>query len=166
MNETTLKERTKRLLEVNEIVKKLDETIRPAAFLLLQDYVLASEIPAKNKQLPSTPGDNLDEDREGFFAKHDHEKPSENGLLLSAYHYSQFGASPFTIDEMEALANEVGVTIPERLDMTFLQAKRNSKSLFLRAGKKAFRPTVHGETFFKTTYLVSKGTQQKPLGIE
>ncbi|MEJ0089714.1 MAG: hypothetical protein WDM80_08235 [Limisphaerales bacterium] len=161
MNETILKERTKRLLEINGIIKKLDETIRPAAFLLLQDYVLSVEAPVKNKQSPSTPNDNLEEDREGFFAKHDHEKPSENGLLLSAYHYSQFGASSFTIDEMEALANEVGVTIPERLDMTFLQAKRNGKNLFLRAGKKAFRPTVHGETFFKATYQVSKGKQQK-----
>jgi hypothetical protein len=67
---------------------------------------------------------------------------------------------------MEALAKEVGVTIPERLDMTFLQAKRHGKKLFLRAGKKAFRPTVHGETFFKKTYQVSKGTQQKQQGAE
>ena len=161
MNETTLKEKTKRLLEINEIVKKLDATIRPAAFLLLQDYILSGTAPANDKQLHNNPKDDGDENREGFFSKHNHEKPSENGLLLSAYHYSKYGVSPFTIAEMETLATEVGVTIPGRLDMTFVQAKRDGKTLFCRAGKGAFRPTVHGETFFKKTYQVSKGTHQK-----
>ena len=64
------------------------------------------------------------------------------------------------------MAGEVGVTIPERLDKTFLTAKRDGKGLFLRVGKGALKPTVHGEAFFKKTYQVSKGTQQKPQVAE
>lgn len=134
----------------------------PQLFCLVQDYVLGGERSVTEKQTNETPQNGGDEDAGDFFTKHNHEKPSENGLLLSAYHYSQYGSSPFTIDEMEKLATGVGVTVPARLDMTFLQAKRNGKKLFLRAGKKAFQPTVHGETFFKANYKVSKGKGQKP----
>jgi hypothetical protein len=166
MNETTLKERTKRLLEINEIVKKLDETIRPAAFLLLQDYVLSGTSSAKEKQQQVTSLDAAAEGREGFFTKFNHDKPSDNALLASAYHYAQYGSSAFSIDEIKAMANEVGVTVPERPDMTFQAAQRDGKNLFLRAGRGGFRPTVHGEAFFKKTYQVSKGKQQKAQSAE
>jgi hypothetical protein len=163
MNDTTLRERIKRLQEVNEILKQIDSTIRPAAFLLLQDYIVAGKAPVgsggdiRHDENPSE----KDVDRTGFFSKHSHDKPADNVILLAAYHYSKYGSTSFTVDEMKALANEVGLTVPERTDMTFLQAKRNGKSFFLRAGRGAFRPTVHGEAFFKETYKVSKGTQQK-----
>jgi hypothetical protein len=99
--------------------------------------------------------------REAFFAERDSAKPSDNALATAAYHYSEYGSAGFTIDEMRQLADDVGVTIPERLDMTYLQAKRNGNRLFRRGGRNAFRPTVHGESFFKQTYNVQKGTGQK-----
>ena len=166
MNEANLRERTKKLLEVNKIIKRLDVSIRPGAFSLLQGYIISETAPSKEHRGKNKPPHDQVEDPASFFSKHNHEKPSENGLLLSAYHYSQFGTSAFTIEEMEELANGVGVTIPERLDMTFLQAKRDGKKLFLRAGRGAFKPTVHGETFFKKTYEVLKGTRQKTQGAE
>ncbi|TAL07035.1 MAG: hypothetical protein EPO07_00905 [Verrucomicrobia bacterium] len=166
MNEAILKERTKRLLEVNETIKKLDPTIRPAAFALLQDYVLADAAATKESKTPVTSDNGGDDDREGFFSKFTHDKPADNALLIGAYHYSQFGSSPFTTTEIESLATEVGVTIPERTDMTFAAAQREGKNLFLRAGRGAFRPTVHGEAFFKKTYQVSKGKNQKSQNSE
>jgi hypothetical protein len=166
MNETTLKERTKKLLEINEIVKKLDETIRPAAFLLLQDYVSGSAAPDKEKPHHPVPHIDAGEGREGFFSKFNHAKPSDNVLLVSAYHYSQYGSSPFSVEEIKALADQVGVTIPNKPYMTLTAAQRKGKGLFRSVGKGVFCPTVHGETFFKNTYKVSKGTQQKQESVE
>jgi hypothetical protein len=162
MNEITLKERAKRLTEINEIVKLLDPNIRQPAFLLLQDYVLATGASEKENPQNSKSGNNGTQDRESFFTKFDHDKPSDNVLLVSAYFFSQYGGAEFSIDEIESIANEVGVTIPERPDMTLLKAQRDGKNLFCRGGRGAFRPTVHGEAFFKKTYQVSKGTRQKP----
>jgi hypothetical protein len=170
MNESTFKESTKRLLELNKIIKNLDETIRPAAFSLLQDYVYcgvsaaASAKPSAEGKIRQQPVEvnELSEDRESFFSKFNHDKPSDNALLVSAYYYGQYGASPFSIDELKTLANEVGVTVPERPDMTFKMAQRDGKNLFLRAGRGVYRPTVYGEAFFKKTYEVSKGKLQKP----
>jgi hypothetical protein len=52
MNETTLKERANKLLEINKIIKKLDASIRAGAFLLLQDYVLSGAA-SKNRICPA-----------------------------------------------------------------------------------------------------------------
>jgi hypothetical protein len=67
------------------------------------------------------------------------------------------------VDEMRELADDVGVTVPERLDMTYLQAKRKGNRLSRRGGRGAFRPTVHGEAFFKEAYKVTKGTSRKSV---
>ncbi|HEV2840930.1 MAG TPA: hypothetical protein VGW39_06375 [Chthoniobacterales bacterium] len=100
--------------------------------------------------------------REEFFAPLQNNKPSDNALAAAAYHYAQYGSAEFTVDEMRVLAEEVGITIPERLDMTYGQAKRKGNSLFRRSSRGAYRPTVHGESFFKQTYKVAKGTTRKP----
>lgn len=102
--------------------------------------------------------------REGFFEALKNGKPSENALAAAAYYYSQYGSAEFSVDEMRDLADDVGVTVPERLDMTYLSATREGNRLFRRGGRGAFRPTVHGEAFFKQTYNVRKGTSQKPGG--
>ena len=106
---------------------------------------------------PSTPSS-----REAFFAALKNHKPSDNALATAAYHYSQYGSAEFTVEEMRELMDDVGVTVPERLDMTYLQAKRNGNRLFRRGSRSAFRPTVHGEAFFKEAYKVSKGTNRGP----
>jgi hypothetical protein len=162
MNESDFKERTERLLELNEVIKKLDVAIRQEAFALLQDYVLGNASNSGQSRMSVMSAQDSSEGREAFFSKFSHEKPAENALLISAYHFSQFGSLPFTLDEIKTMAGEVGVTIPERADMTFLSAKRAGKNLFLRAGRGGFRPTVHGEAFFKKDYSVSKGKSQKP----
>jgi len=56
----------------------------------------------------------------------------------------------------------VGLTVPQRLDKTLLNAKEKGKALFTRAGRGQFKPTVHGEKYLKEQYSVTKGTQKKP----
>jgi hypothetical protein len=65
------------------------------------------------------------------------------------------------VAEVNELAEDVGVTIPERVYMTFVNARRGGKSLFKKVGKAVFKPTVHGEAHFKETYKVKKGKEVK-----
>jgi SNF2 family DNA or RNA helicase len=97
-----------------------------------------------------------------FFEGIQHDKPAENGIALAAFYYSQYGSVDFTIAEMNSLSRDVGVTIPERLDMTYLTAQRDGKNLFRRSGRGAFKPTVYGEAHFKKTYQATKGRKAKP----
>jgi len=102
-----------------------------------------------------------DDDREKFFSSFDQKKPADNGLLLAAYLYRRYGTAPFTAVEVNDLAKDVGITIPERVDMTLVNAQRKGKALFRRIGKAEFKPTVHGEAYFKETYKVKKGKAVK-----
>ncbi len=97
-----------------------------------------------------------------FFVKFPHQKPSDNALLVAAYHYARHGSAAFSVEEMRNIAElEAGLTIPARLDMTYEAAQRDGKSLFARAGRGQFKPTVNGEQFFRDTYKVRKGNLAK-----
>lgn len=53
------------------------------------------------------------------------------------------------------------MTIPERLDMTYNTATAKKRKLFKKAGKGMFRPSIHGEAYFKKTYGVKMGTEKR-----
>ncbi len=169
MDSQTFGERVKRLKEVNSVIAKLDPAIRGEAFSLLSPYVTSQ--PTKGQRSGSAaqehhggaehrPADT--DDAEEFFAKHPGKKPSENAVLIAAHLYSQYGKQPFQLDDIRGLAGSTGVTIPDHLDMTLKQAKRDGKALFQHAGRNQYKPTVHGEIYFKQTYQVKKGTKQRP----
>ncbi|HXO22719.1 MAG TPA: hypothetical protein VOA87_22590 [Thermoanaerobaculia bacterium] len=107
-----------------------------------------------------------DDSEETFFKAFDHDKPADNAKLIAAYFYRTYGGESFSLDEVRQEANDVGLTIPDRVDMTFLQAMENGKKLFARAGKGKFKRTVHGQAHLKTTYSVKKGTQKRTGGTE
>lgn len=157
MDDSAFKARVKRLQEISNVIEKLDPAIRLEAFALLRGYATGKD-PAKHD---NADGEDNDEDRESFFAAHPHDKPADNASLLAAYHFKEYGAEPFSVDEIRELGSDVGVTLPERIDMTYVQAKRDGKNLFKRAGKGMFKPTVHGEAFLKKTYAVSKGRRKR-----
>jgi hypothetical protein len=166
MDEKGFKDRVTRLKEVNDIIEKLDTSIRAAAFALLESYITEHTSVPRKKASPSHSTEENGTTMTEFFASFSHEKPADNANLLAAHHFREYGSVPFTIEEMKALATEVGVTIPDRLDMTYVQAKRDGKNFFSRAGRGAFKPTVHGELFFKKTYSVAKGKKPKAAANE
>lgn len=98
---------------------------------------------------------------EEFFTSHQAEKPHENARLAAAYHYSLYGSSPFSLDDIRSIGEHVGLTLPERIDMTLGSAKTGGKSLFKSAGRGHLQPTVHGEAHMKTEYNVKKGTRKR-----
>ncbi len=82
-------------------------------------------------------------------------------MSIAAYHYSQYGKEPISYDEVRQIAGDVGLTIPERVDMTFKSAKEKGKSLFQNSGRGKTKPTVHGETYLKENFSVRKGKKKK-----
>lgn len=160
MKEEEYNERVKKLQEVNGVITKLDPAIREHAFKLLEGYITGR----KPKQIgKEEDGDNVDtdDDMESFFSRFDHEKPSDNAMSIAAYHYSQYGKEPISYDEVKQIAGDVGLTIPERVDMTFKAAKDKGKSLFQSGGRGKSKPTVHGETYLKEKFGVKKGKKKK-----
>jgi len=167
MDNEQFNERVKKLEELNKVITQLDPTIREQAFLLLKSYVTGSQV---NEETPGNGKDGAEEaaqssidteDAAAFFSKHPDGKPSDNGLVCAAYLYGQYGASPFSVDELRAVGDSAGLTLPERLDMTLRAARRENKALFQKVGREQFKPTVHGEQFLKSTYSVKKGSKQR-----
>lgn len=167
MDEKAFKARCARLEQIGNVIAKLPPEIRGAAFALLEAW--ASELPSdpegggsgkKSRGGTKSPGDTTaPQDKESFFKKFDHDKPADNAKLIAAYFYAHRGSEPFSLDDARSMADEVGITVPGRLDMTYVQAKEKGKKLFARAGKGSFKPTVHGEAYLKATYSVKKGTK-------
>ena len=165
MESNAFQERVKRLKEVNEVIEKLDPAIREGALSLLSEYVIGhSHTSGRSAEQGIESIEPHDPDTGGseLFAKHPDGKPSDNAVLIAADLYSRYGAQPFKLDEMRSVADSVGVTLPASLDMTLRNAQRDGKLLFQHTGRSEFKPTVHGELYFKKTYQVSKGTKQRP----
>lgn len=101
-------------------------------------------------------------DAHSFFGNLEVSKPSDNVHAIAAYWYSQYGTEPFSLEDVKGLADEVGLTVPERSDMTLSSAQRGGKKLYRRGPPGVYRPTVNGEKFFKDTFKVDKGRKRKP----
>ncbi len=156
MDKQQFQERVKKLKEINKVIESLDPSIKEAGFKLLQSY-------ATGKEKESTNGgdDESLTNKEKFFTKFSHDQPADNVFLITAYFYSQYGTSPISIKEIKEVADDVGLTIPNRPDMTLKNAQRDGKSLFTSKTRGSWNPTVHGEKFLKEEYEVRKGRKKK-----
>lgn len=167
MDEKEFKTRSTRIEQVAKVIEKLPTEVRSEAFDLLKAYV-TEQAPgsAGKKAAPNAKHQGSDDSEESFFGNIDHDKPADNARLIAAYFYREYGAEPFSVDEVRHKAGDVGITVPARMDMTFEAAKEKGKKLFARAGRGKFKPTVHGEAYLKTTYSVKKGTKKRAESTE
>lgn len=153
------------LLQINGVVEKLDPSIRLAAFDLLTSMYCMKNPAAKSgvggdgrKSADEDAGDPPDMgDLGAFVESFDTGKPHEALEVLVAWLYSQRGNQPFKTAEIKALADQCGMIVPSRPDMTFKGAKANGKAIYIQNGKN-WKLTVPGELHMKTTYKVTKGT--------
>jgi hypothetical protein len=173
LNESEFKSRLGRLEQVAKTVEKLPVEIRAEAFELLKTYITGdAEAPKRKSKPPKDAEDERDDPdvsgdtEEEFFSKFDHDKPADNAKLIAAYFYREYGAEPFSLDEVRQKADDVGVTLPARIDMTFGAAKEKGKKLFARSGRGRFKPTVHGEADLKATYGVKRGKRKRSESSE
>jgi len=104
-------------------------------------------------------GDQADID--GFFARDEQLKPSDNAFLCAAYHYSQHGDTSFALEDLRKIASEAGVEIPDRLDVTLKGAAKAGKKMFQCSGKGQFKTTATARVFFRDHWQVRAGRKTK-----
>lgn len=160
MDQKEFNERASRLHEVGKIIEKLPTEIRNEAFGFLKGYISQQVAAPARKESPAEheadSGDGAD-----LFSKFDHNKPSDNARLIAAHLFQEYGSEPFSVEEVKAVAANVGITIPDRVDKTLGTAAENGKQLFTQVGRSKFKPTVHGESYLKTTYGIKKGKKTR-----
>ncbi|MBZ5719314.1 MAG: hypothetical protein LAO03_02935 [Acidobacteriia bacterium] len=166
MDEKGFKELVKKLEEVNAVITKLDPAIRSEAFSLLKPYLGTRGSSHGGSSEETTPDGGDTDDAEAFFTKHPEGKPADNAVLAAGYLYSQYGSQAFSLAEVREVADAAGITIPQHLNMTFKQSRRKGKGLFQHVGKNQFKPTVHGEAYFKGTLSAKKGTKSRKTSEE
>lgn len=152
------------LLRINEIVGKMDESVRIQTFDLLASKFIGKKMPSasppvtpKEKDAPVAESEIDTSDLGTFIASFDTKKPADALNVLVAWLFSQRGSQPFSIKELKDLADDSGLTIPSRPDMTFKGSKSGGKALFVQNGKN-WKLTVSGELHIKETYKVTKGS--------
>src|SRR5262249_44693974 len=96
-----------------------------------------------------------------IFTKHTHDKAADNVKLIAASYFSEFGSEPVTTEDIKSRAREVGITIPDRPDVTLKSAISGGKKLFNAVGRGKFKITVHGENYLREAYGVKKGTKTR-----
>jgi hypothetical protein len=171
MKDTKINEAKAKLLEMNELIKQLDESMRETAIqLLVLLYFQGADGSRKPTRIAG--GDNKDpaklaasntDDLGDFIASFEQGKPADNVILLVAWLYSHYGAYPVSAKEVQELGDSSGLVIPNRPDNTMRQAKTEGKNLFIQQGK-AFRLTVSGELYVKSKFNVKKGNKPLPKG--
>jgi hypothetical protein len=162
MSELIAERRIRMVMLASEIVAKIDESIRADAFrFLLRDDVPASDSSAPVANPINSAVPNLAE----FFNDRRGGNPAANAVLVAGYLFSAYGSEPFGVEDVRNLASKVGLVVPARLDMTFVSAQRDGRSLFTRAGTGKFRPTVNGELHFQREGI-AKGMLARPINGE
>lgn len=122
------------------------------------------EVPIGSEERPSQLNKDIDLEPLGFgdFFKRDGKlKPSDTAFLCAAYHYSEYGPTTFTTEEIRKIAADAGEVIPDRVDSTFRAAAKKGKKLFQAVGKGVFKPTASAAAFFKETWNVKPGKKIK-----
>lgn len=162
MDDTEFKARASRLEQIAKVLEKLPPEVRTDAFDLLKGFVTEHSSEARTKKEKAKGrGDTAHQPDEEFFTAFEQKQPADNAKLIAAWFYREYGVEPFSLDDVRAKASGVGLTIPARVDMTFVQAMEKGKKLFARAGTGKFKPTVYGEANLKRIYSVKKGTKKR-----
>jgi hypothetical protein len=162
----------KRMKEVEQTVLELHESVRGAAFAMMEGYVLGearvSGAPFVGPTEAMRDGDLLgdDEDIASFFSGREIEKPADAVYAAAGYLYSQYGSAPFTTDDIKDVADQVGLTVPGRIDMTLRNARRNKKALFRASKSGQWAPTTTGELMLKETFDIKKGRKKRAANGE
>lgn len=88
-------------------------------------------------------------------------KPAENVYLCVAQHYSTYGNTPFSIQDLKEIATEAGLVLPDRLDMTLKGAAHKKRKMFQAAGSGSWRLTATGATVISEKWDVRPGRAAK-----
>jgi hypothetical protein len=160
----------KRMKEVEQVVLDLHESVRGAAFGMFQEYIFgeAPEPVTEHGEGRSATENSHDDAAAGsarpvgeFFRDRDLKKPSDAVYATVGYLYSQYGTEPFSAADIQNVADQVGLTVPARIDMSLRNAKRKGKALFQSSRDGTWRLTTAGEVILKEMFDITKGTKKR-----
>src|SRR3989339_712655 len=104
-----IEEAKKSFEELNEFIKSLDPLLKEKAIeILLPQYLSKNNVETQivSKEISSADNGMTKLNLEEFLLQYNHDKPSDNVLLITAWLYSQFGTYPMTTNEISELANK------------------------------------------------------------
>lgn len=168
MDEHAFDQIVERLKKANAVIEKLDPAIRADAFELLRGYVAGGKVPppeddtSDDTDVDDVPGPDADEDE--LISKFESEKDHENALLALAIVLKRYGKGPFKLKVVRDVADELNLTIPERVDVTFNGLKRDDAEVFRKQAGGTWKIMPGGEKWLKKTYGVSRGKQELQSG--
>lgn len=138
------------IFRIDQIVRQLDESIRPLAFEILARASAAAPIPqAADSALPPAPLPLSG--LPAFAANHAGDTPAQNMLTLAAWLHLHDGNSPITPQKIKALADVSGLTVPRRPDCTLRYASHRNHRLFQRQGY-GWLLTPYGQAYVRQTF--------------
>jgi hypothetical protein len=173
VNEDQYNQTVARLRTVNDVIKELDPALRAEALEILRPYISqagaddaadegeARETTTRAKRSNREAGEKLD--IKALLDEHAGDVAAQNGFLIAAILYAQYGTGPYEVKELRRFADEHNLLFPEQFNNQVGKAKRDGQRVF-RKVKDGWQITVHGEKWLRETYKVSRGTQAKPDG--
>jgi len=144
---------------VKILIKEESETRQRAIQAAL---LLLGEVPSKSVQAMDNT-DSSGSDLATFFTRDEKLKPSDYAQLCAAFHFSKYGSTSFSLEELRTIASEAGVVLPDRLDMTLTNAAKDGKKLFQSGGRGAYKPTAAAGLVFKERWNVKPGKNTKNM---
>lgn len=76
-------------------------------------------------------------------------RPGQKAAVVAYQLLKKSGATQFTLDELRELYGDIGLTPPDRFDMTLKSAVIKRNKLFKTAGRNAYVLTFHGQELGK-----------------
>ena len=76
-------------------------------------------------------------------------RPGQKAAVVAYHLLKKNGATQFTLDELEKLYADIGLTPPDRFDMTLKSAIIKGSKLFKTAGRNTYALTFHGKELGK-----------------
>ena len=119
-------EAVRNIFKINEIVRQLDESIRPQAFQILASVSAGRYIPPIPEELPTKLG------LTGFAGRYGRGTPAQNVVVLAAWMFLHEGEAPITARRIHLLANSCGLPVPRRPDCTMRYASHGGSPIFER----------------------------------
>jgi hypothetical protein len=169
MDKAGFDERAERLKQVSAVISDLDPTIRSDAWQMLKVFVTGGASPTTK---PGGGGgdqtSSLDEaasppaDVQALVDKFESHADIENALLVLAIIFMQHGRGPFTTSLVKSIATEQNLPIPQRVDVSFRNIKRDGSDLLRKGADGRWKITPAGENWIKETYSVKRGSAPIP----
>lgn len=140
-------------------VEALNTVIKALEPLVAEDRkkVIAAACAFFSEDIPTGGGSSKSSSAEGkesanvgeIISKNSNLRPGQKAAVVAYHLIKKSNKDQFTLDELRGLYKDIGLTPPDRFDMTLKSAVVKSNKLFKTAGRNAYALTFHGQELGK-----------------